>query len=213
MNRNYLLLGLLLISFIMTACGVSDASHHEEEKVTLEVAFPWSPPGLDPHQSGRNSWDVMRSGAGETLIKLDETLQPAAWLAKSWEQEDENSWIFTLQENVLFHNGTKLNAEGVKDSIERSIEINPRANDLLLIETIEVLDEFELKIKTVQSNSALISHLADPSFIIVDTTTIEDKEAYPALTGAFSFKEFIKDESLTVERFDDYWGDVLYYLK
>ena len=205
-QKNFLVMFLISL-FLLTACGISDASHQEGAKETLTVAFPWSPPGLDPHQSGRNSWDVMRSGAGETLIKLDEMLQPVSWLAKSWEQEDENTWLFTIQENVLFHNATKLDAEAVKNSLERSIELNPRANDLLLIDTIEVLDEHKLKMTTVQSNSALISHLADPSFIIVDVKTIDDKDAYPALTGAFSFKSFIKDESLTVERFDNYWGE------
>ncbi len=199
---------IVIFVLLLAACGVSDASHNEAGKDTLEVAFPWSPPGLDPHHSGRNSWDVMRSGAGETLIKLDETLQPTPWLAQDWQQEDENTWIFNLQENVLFHNGSEMDATSVKDSLERSIEMNPRANDLLLIETIEVIDEHELKIKTAQLNSALISHLADPSFIIVDVTTIDEEKNYPDLTGAFSFKEFIKDESLTVERFDDYWGEL-----
>ena len=197
---------IVVFVLLLTACAVTDATHQEGGNDTLEVAFPWSPPGLDPHQSGRNSWDVMRSGAGETLIKLDKTLQPTPWLAQDWQQEDENTWTFHLEENVLFHNGNEMNATSVKNSLERSIEMNPRANDLLLIETIEVIGEYELKIKTTQVNAALISHLADPSFIIVEVTTINEN-SFPALTGAFSFKEFIKDESLTVERFDDYWGE------
>ncbi|WP_227935530.1 ABC transporter substrate-binding protein [Alkalihalobacillus deserti] len=198
---------LVVFLLLLTACGVSDASHNEDGKETLTVAFPWSISGLDPHNTGGNSWNVMRSGAGETLIKLDETLKPTPWLASNWKQEDETTWIFELQENVLFHNGKEMNATSVKDSLLRSIEMNSRANDLLLIESIEVVDEHQLKIKTEQLNSALISHLADPSLMIVDVKTIDEDTSFPALTGAFSFKEFIKDESLTVERFNDYWGE------
>jgi peptide/nickel transport system substrate-binding protein len=198
---------IAVILCLLSGCGETDASQNNSQDEKLTIAFPWSPPGLDPHESGRNSWDVMRSGAGETLIKLDEQLQPTSWLAKSWIQEDETTWIFELQENVIFHNGSQMTASNVKDSLLRSVQLNSRANDLLLLQSIEAVDNNKLTITTSQPNSALISHLADPSFIIVDTATIED-DKYPALTGAFAFKEFKKDEFLVVERFEDYWGEV-----
>lgn len=204
------LISLIIFVFLVTLSGcaaTTAVSTDEESNKTLTMAFPWSPPGLDPHEAGGNSWNVMRSGAGETLIRLDEQLESTPWLAKEWRQEDETSWVFELEENVSFHNGNEMDATSVKDSLLRSVKMSQRADDLLQIESIEVISDYELNIITRQPNSALISHLADPSSIILDVTTIEEESSFPALTGAFKFKEFKKDESLTVERFDEYWGE------
>lgn len=84
------------------AAGENNASAANK---TLTMAYTWNPAGVDPH--GDDSWDVMRSGAGETLIKLNEQLQPAAWLAKEWKQEDANTWTLKLENNVTFHDGKR----------------------------------------------------------------------------------------------------------
>ncbi|UGB32003.1 ABC transporter substrate-binding protein [Metabacillus sp. B2-18] len=184
-----------------TATSNSDLA--SEKHVTL--AFPWSPQSLDPH--GIDSWEVMRSGTAETLVKLDEELQTTPWLAKEWKQENDTTWVFTLEENVTFHNGEKMDAASVKDSLLRSIEKDQKVKDLLQVESIEVVSDLELKIITKQPNAALVSHLADPSTIIVDVATLDKEDSYPALTGAFSIKQFNKDESLIVEKYEDYWGE------
>ncbi|MFP3123420.1 ABC transporter substrate-binding protein [Ectobacillus funiculus] len=188
-----------------TKTDKKEASADTASSKTLTMAFAWSPASLDPH--GSDSWEIMRSGVGETLVKLNEQLEPKPWLAKEWKQENETTWVFTLQENVRFHNGKKMDAESVKNSLLRSIEKDQKAKDLLQVKSIEVLAPNQLKIVTDQPNAALIPHLADPSTIIVDTETIENKLSYPALTGAFKIKKFKKDESLVVERYGDYWGE------
>ncbi|WP_100407084.1 ABC transporter substrate-binding protein [Bacillus solitudinis] len=204
--------GIIIIFLVGCADTTKQVESHElissttdTYEDTLHLAFTWSPGSLDPH--GSASWEVMRAGVAETLIRLNERLEPTAWLAREWEQENDTTWLFTLEEDVLFHNGQPMDANSVKESLLRSLEKNQRANELLQIETIEVLSSNQLKIVTKQVNPALISNLADPSTIIVDTTTIDEETSYPALTGAFSIKQFIKDESLVVERFDDYWGE------
>jgi peptide/nickel transport system substrate-binding protein len=196
---------LFLLTLVLTGCATSNVSKNTASGKTMTVAFPWSPASLDPH--GSNSWEVMRSGTGETLVRLNDQLEPIPWLAKEWKQENEMTWVFKLEEQVKFHNGNAMNANSVKESLLRSLEKNQKANDLLQIEEIEALTANELKIVTKNPNSALIAHLADPSTIIVDVTTVKDENTYPALTGAFKMKQFNKDESLLVERYEDYWGE------
>lgn len=206
--KSVLIYWMYFFSLILVLAGCTGVEKKEAvdtvsgKKVTL--AFPWSPASLDPH--GSDSWEIMRSGTGETLVKLNEDLKPIPWLAKEWKQENETTWVFKLEDHVSFHNGKEMNAASVKESLLRSLEKEQKAKDLLQVESMEVLSENELKIVTKQPNAALIAHLADPSTIIVDVTTIEDKNNYPALTGAFKVKQFNKDESLVVERYEDYWG-------
>ncbi|MDN4493038.1 ABC transporter substrate-binding protein [Ureibacillus aquaedulcis] len=177
----------------------------EENENTATLAFSWSPSGLDPHSA--DSWEIMRSGAAETLIKLSKELVPEPWLAKSWEQVDETTWLFELQENVKFHNGKAMDATAVKDSLQRAIDNHQGTKDLLKIKTIEAVSKTQLKIQTTEVNAALISNLADPGTIIMDVDSLDSEDSYPAFTGAFVVKQFNQDESLIVQRYEDYWGD------
>ena len=202
---------LVACFFVLVACSENEEKvtnkeiqeESKEKKATL--AFSWSPTSIDPH--GNDSWEVMRSGTAETLIKLNEDLEPTSWLAKSWKQETATTWVFQLQDNVKFHNGKVMNAKAVKESLQRTIEKNPSTKELLQIKTLEALSVNELKIETLQPNAALISHLADPTTIIVDVTTLDGKDSYPAFTGAFYIDTFKQDDSLVAKRFEDYWGE------
>ena len=44
-------------------------------------------------------------------------------LAKSWEQLDDKTILFHLNEGVTFHNGEKFTAEDVKFTLERAKKI------------------------------------------------------------------------------------------
>ncbi|MCM3675846.1 MULTISPECIES: ABC transporter substrate-binding protein [Peribacillus] len=208
--KSFSIFGGVLFWIVILLAGCAEVKNHNAGSINEDVdkkatlAFPWSPSNLDPH--GNDNWEVMRSGTAETLVKLNEELEPTPWLAKGWKQENELTWIFELESNVRFHNGKKMDAASVKESLLRSLQKNQRTKDLLQVESIEVLTQNELKIVTKQPNAALISHLADPSTIIVDVTSIEGKDNYPALTGPFTFKKFNKGESLVVQRYKDYWG-------
>lgn len=207
---NVLLLALCAFLLLLTGCtGISKKTNENTLKEkptdttstdqTLTMAYSWNPGGLDPHSS--DSWFVMRSGVAETLIKLNEQLQPTSWLAKEWKQTNENTWRLELHKNVTFHNGKAMTADSVKNSLQRTLVENQKANDLLQIESIEVTNPYEIKIITKKPNPALIHNLADPSTIILDVSDIK------AFTGAFKIKKYNKDESLVVERFEGYWGE------
>ncbi|KAF6609739.1 ABC transporter substrate-binding protein, partial [Paenibacillus sp. EKM208P] len=99
------------------------------------------------------NWDVMRSGAGETLVRLNEKLEPVAWLAKEWKQDSPTVWTFSLQDKVTFHNGKSMDAASVKASLLRSIEKSHLAKDLLNVKSIDVSGPLALKITTNQPNA------------------------------------------------------------
>ncbi len=95
--------GLMLLLAVMALAGCSttnktaDSPSKGENTSTqqatadkkLVMAYTWKPSGVDPH--GDNSWDVMRSGAGETLVRLNEKLEPVAWLVQGMEAGQSHS--------------------------------------------------------------------------------------------------------------------------
>src|SRR5699024_6583174 len=54
----------------------------------------------------------------ETLTVLDENQEVQPGLAESWEEIDDTTWEFKLQEGVTFHDGEELTAEVVKTNFE-----------------------------------------------------------------------------------------------
>ena len=99
---------------------------------TLVVGLVAEPVNLDPAQvTDLNSNRVGRRIV-ETLVTFpDESTQVVPGLAESWTiSKDGLRYTFKLRKGVKFHDGTPLNAEAVKFSIERQINPEHPANKL-----------------------------------------------------------------------------------
>ena len=153
------------------------------------------------------SWVITRYGVGENLVRFDEEgdLQPA--LAESWEvSEDGIVWTFKIRDDVKFSNGNPLTAEAVKTSLERTFSKTKRAEGYFKYDSIEA-DGQTLIIKSQKPTAVLAQSLADPLFLIVDTTVNTDEFASkgPITTGPYKFTEFKPGEYSVVERNELYW--------
>ena len=106
-------------------------------------------------------------------------------LAESWKlSNDKLEWTFKIRDGVTFSNGHPLTAEAVKKSIERVFAKNKRAESFFKYASIEANGQ-ELKIKTKEPVAILPESLADPLFLIVDTSVNTDEFAQkgPISTG------------------------------
>lgn len=153
------------------------------------------------------SWVITRYGVGENLVRFNENgeLQPA--LAESWEvSEDGQTWTFKIREGVKFSNGNPLTAEAVKASLERTFSKTKRAEGYFKYESMEA-DGQTLIIKSQKPTAVLAQSLADPLFLIVDTTVNTDEFTTkgPIATGPFKFTEFKPGEYTVVEKNENYW--------
>ena len=57
----------------------------------------------------------------DQLVVRDANFKIAPWLATSWENPDDNTWVFHLRQGVKFHNGEPFNAASVKWSFQRFV--------------------------------------------------------------------------------------------
>ncbi|RBM21697.1 ABC transporter substrate-binding protein [Prauserella sp. PE36] len=111
--------GIGLAGAYLAACSVGGGDSGAAANA-LKAAFAQPVNDLDPH--GPSSVDESTLLAGrliyDTLIRRDgDKLVPG--VATSWEQTDENTWVFQLRDDVTFHDGSKLTAGDVKASLER----------------------------------------------------------------------------------------------
>jgi len=185
----------------------------------LRVALPANPDVLDPALTADGNSAVVMSNVMEGLLGIDQNsgeLLPV--LAKNWEVAEEGKvFTFHLREGVQFHDGTKFDAEAVKFNMERQMVPNetegmPYADQIYgKVEKIEVLDEYTLKVTLKSPDITFLTGLAQmPGAPIVSPKALkEDPDEFkkdPVGTGPFQFVEWVPDQYVKVEAFEEYWG-------
>ncbi|MCD7819524.1 MAG: ABC transporter substrate-binding protein, partial [Lachnospiraceae bacterium] len=125
---------------------------------------------LDPSNE-YDGWMIVRAGVGETLTKLDSSMNTAGWLTEDdyTVSEDGLTWTFTIRDDVCFSNGTKLTAELAMASIQYDFDNSARAADFFSLDFMTA-DGQTLTITTTEPAPTLPGMLADPFFVIFDTT-------------------------------------------
>ncbi|UWR40070.1 ABC transporter substrate-binding protein [Phaeobacter inhibens] len=179
---------------------------------TVTVALQLEPPHLDPTSAAAGAIDqVLYSNVFEGLTRFmgDGSVVPG--LAQSWEiSEDGLSYTFTLQDGVTFHDGTTMDAEDVKFSLDRArAEDSTNAQKALFadIASVDVVDPLTVKLTLSQANGNLLFNLAWGDAVIVAPETIDTIKTAPIGTGAFTFTNWVQGDRIDLARNPDYWGE------
>ena len=188
-------------------CGGKEAS-----KDTLRVGVTNFADSLEPTENAFG-WVVMRYGMGETLTKFDEKMNIQPWLAEKWTiSDDKLTWTFKIRDGVKFSNGKELTAEAVKSSIERSFAKNNRAQTFFKYTEMKA-DGQNLIIKTEKPTPSMPGFLADPLFLIVDTSSEGERDFAkqgPIGTGPYVCESFVKEKAV-MKKNPNYWGGEVPY--
>ncbi|HBY96761.1 MAG: ABC transporter substrate-binding protein [Ardenticatenaceae bacterium] len=145
----------------------------------------------------------------------------APGLAESWAQEEPTRWRFHLRKGVNFTNGEPMNAEAVAFSINRAIDPetkSPYRSRLSTIKEAKVVDEYTVDIVTTEPDPVLEHRLIQNSFasLIVPPKYVKEHDGKipddaPIGTGPYKFKEWVKDDHVTLVDNEDYWGNDLFW--
>ncbi|REJ33408.1 MAG: glutathione ABC transporter substrate-binding protein [Bacillota bacterium] len=182
---------------------------------TLVVAQGADAVNLDPHTTNDQPSARVRRQIYETLIVQGEDLVLRPGLATSWTQLDELTYEFKLREGVKFHNGEPFKASDVKFTFERLLDPDTRADAKFLLEVIDevqVIDDYTVRIKTKAPFSPILAHLAHPVAAILNEKAVKEAgDAYGTRvavgTGPFRFVSWVSQSHIILARFDDYWGE------
>ena len=129
---------------------------------------------LDPHRATSTLSLQVWSLIYDTLLATDASGAPVPNLARSWEMsEDGTEYTFTLAEGVTCHDGTPLDAQDVKHTVDRAFdEADPSVTQASWgpITGAEVVDPLTVRLTLEEPFVALIPFLADSfSSIICDS--------------------------------------------
>ncbi len=168
---------------------------------------------LDPHIGKETPAVQVTQQIFDTLTTFDDNGDVVPQIAESWEQPDSQTTIFKIREGIKFHDDTTLTAEDVKFSLDRAIASPGVAYIVDFIDTVTVLGEYEVEVKTKAPYGPILRNLAVPFSAIVPKAYVESMEAEgkefataPVGSGPYKFVEWRQGNSATLEAFADYYA-------
>jgi peptide/nickel transport system substrate-binding protein len=177
-----------------------------------------------------NTLDPIHTDIGETvkvLVNIYDTLvthhdtkaELVPGLAESWQTSaDGLTWTFHLRPNVLFHDGTALDADAVVFTFERLLKKEhpyvfepgrPYQSAFHMIESVKAADPNTVVFTLKSPSAVFLQNLAMfPASIVSPTAVKKHKEKYrenPVGTGPFQLVKWNRDQQLVLKAFDKHW--------
>lgn len=152
---------------------------------------------------------LVRYVPGEPELELD--------AAEEFEVSDDGTVVeFTLREGIQFHHGYgEMTAEDVKFSYERYLDEeldSPYASDWATLEEVEVTGRYSGRIILSEPFAPLLSStLPWTPGSILSQAAFEDRgdaiATRPVGSGPYQWSEWVPNQRVLLERFDDYYGE------
>ncbi|MCD1625174.1 ABC transporter substrate-binding protein [Seohaeicola saemankumensis] len=197
-----------MASMLALVAGVGMA----QAKTDIVVGMQLEPPHLDPTSAAAGAIDeVLYANVFEGLTRFgpDGAVNPG--LAESWEiSEDGTVYTFKLREGVTFHDGSTMDAEDVKFSLDRARAADSANAQKALfagITDVEVVDPQTVKVTLEAANGSFLFNMAWGDAVIVAPESIENIKTNPVGTGAFKFDNWVQGDRIDIVKNPDYWGE------
>lgn len=182
-------------------------------RIVYASPFPWV--DLDP-SSAFSAEHLVLQNVYETLTRFNppgsaELLSPG--LASSWESnEDATFWTFNLRDGVTFHDGAPFNAEAVRASLQRTIDLGLGAAFIFLpVESMEVVDDLTIDFSLLWPapmdlvlSSTFAAYIMSPDSAAQDAAWFNDGNG--AGTGPYTIESLSPSENVILTAYPDYWG-------
>lgn len=232
-SRRLLVLFLAAVLLAAGACGGSDDGDEASDgtgadgttETTADAGEPVDGGTLtfaveaesDGYNPVANRWSISGNTIGSsvyeslTVVTADGGVEP--WLAESIEPNDDGTvWTIVARPDITFHDGSPLDAEVIAANIEARRAGALTSTQVAPITGVEVVDDMTVEVTMDIPWMAWPHSLASQSGFIMSMTNVDDPTADPIGTGPFQWVEWVPDNRVVVERYDDYWRDGLPHL-
>ena len=224
------LLGLMLV-FVMAfslfvGCGKSETAETETEtnnetenkteekteatevKDGIIIATANEPPTLHPYLHSAVAASYMNYLTFDYFLRGNvDTLEPEAGAITAWETTSDTEWVFTIRDDITYHNGEKATAEDFVASMYYARENESyTSNYSAFFESAEVIDDTHFKVVTKDVYAKTLYDMS--SFRVLDKDLIEaghDFNADPIGSGPYIFQTWELGDHLDFVANENYW--------
>jgi peptide/nickel transport system substrate-binding protein len=205
----FVALGLATTLLLAGCASGADSSSASAGDETIEIGSLYEPQNLSNFGGGgQGVTEAFNGNVYEGLFRLTDDGSVEPLLAESNTVSDDGlSYTFTLQDGVTFHSGTALTSADVKASIEAVLaddSQSARKSSFGAITSIETPDDATVVVTLAERSISFIYNLSYVWIINADATDLESTEDG---TGPYTLGDWKRGSSLSLTRFDDYWGD------
>ncbi len=141
----------------------------------------------------------------DRLIYLGADGKPKPWLAESWAMDKGGREVtFTIRGGVKFTDGTAVDAEAVRYSLDRFLKLSKRKSDMGPLEKVEAVAPNKVRLTFGKPFAALWASL-DSSFLGIVSKTAAEKEGEafgrkPVGSGPYLLKDWKPGSTLLFAR-------------
>lgn len=203
---------LTLAALLIAGCG-AQGKGVKQSSIALYAYYSEPILDWDPSVEFSNGIIVLNN-VYETLLRYDplsDKIEPV--LATEYSKSaDSLSWTFKIRQGVKFHDGTPLNAEAVKFSIDRTIKLGKGAAYIWgAIKSIAVVDEYTVKFDLKYPAPLDLVASSGYSAFIVSPTAVKAQaddwltKGNEAGTGPYMLQSFKMGQEVVLTKFDGYW--------
>src|SRR5262252_3072585 len=174
----------------------------------LRVATVDKPVNMDPGYAQLYSSLQVYQNVYNKLVYVDESGQFVPGLAKAWKQESERTWLFDLVDNATFHNGEPFTAKDVAFTFTRILDSKnklPMRVFFSPIERVEAVGQYQARFHLSRPFGPFFAMLSSATEVVNEKALSEkDPKLFPVGTGPYKFVEWVKDDHITLERWEKY---------
>ena len=196
---------------ILVAAALAGSA--EAQKKTLVIALNEDPDILDPTLSRTYVGRIIYSQMCEKLYEIDENLRIVPQLAAEMPAVGDGGKTVTikLRRGVKFNDGTPMDAEAVRASIERhrTMKGSNRRSELESVAAVEAVDPSTVRLRLKAAFSPLIAILADRAGMPMSPAQLKKLDdkfgTAPVCVGPWSFVERVAQDRIVLERSPHYF--------
>ena len=165
---------------------------------------------LDPHVSSSSAGTrEVLFNIFEGLVKPDTEGNLIPAIAEDYTVNDAaDEYTYTLREGVKFHNGDPVTVGDVVYSLSRAAGLEtgePLVSDVANIAAVEAVDDSTVVVTLATPDTEFNAHM---TVAIIPEGNEPDSEVIG--TGPFTFVSRTPQESIVLDKFEDYWGEPAY---
>ncbi|MBO8170027.1 MAG: ABC transporter substrate-binding protein [Thermoanaerobacteraceae bacterium] len=220
----------VLLVLLAAGCTLQETAERKEEQkriarteeklVAMTLATTEDIDSLDPVKINSPLEFQLAEVLYDTLVKWNESTGEFVPLLASGIQEtgDGTGLLINLKEGVIFQDGTALDAESVKASLERW-QASLSKPQWFPIANIEIVDAKSLIIYWRRNKQELLAALSSPHAAILSARALAEGTAFAsgtyfqpgsirAGTGPYALQEWVDGRWLTLVLNEDYHGEL-----
>jgi len=209
-----------LVLATAVAAGARGTQPRVKNGGTLVIGLAEDPDALDPTLARTFVGRMVFLHMCEKLYDLDAKLHIVPQLAAALPEvsKDKLTYTIKLRTGVKFNDGTPFSADAVKQSLDRhrTLKGSTRASELSPVDSVEAVGANTIRIKLKAPYSPLTAQLADRAGMVMSpkqVAALGDKFATnPVCVGAFSFKDRVAGDHITLVKSNDYYDKAKVHL-